>query len=262
MGSNILKDLENKIVLVTGSTSGIGEATVTLFSELGAHVIVCGRDEEKVAKLASKCESLSPFKYKPLTFVGDLLIDENIENLVRQTIERHSRIDVVVNNLAANDTDIMGSIMDDGIYEKFEKCIKTNVGVTMKVARLTLPYLSESKGSMINLSTATTLKTFEGELPNLLSKATVDALTKELALEFGPKGVRVNSVNTAFINTPTYAALGMPSKVMEEMYAHMTVFNRVGQPEEIAKIVVFLASNASSFVTGIHLVADGGFLLK
>ncbi|RWS15132.1 3-oxoacyl-[acyl-carrier-protein] reductase FabG-like protein [Dinothrombium tinctorium] len=239
MSLNILKDLENKVVIVTGSNSGIGEAIVSLFSQIGSHVVITGRNAERVSKVASKCESLSPHKYKPLTFVGDLLIDENIEKLVQKTIEKFSRIDVVVNNMGANDKDVLGSILDEDFLKKLDKAIKADLEVAVKVARLTLPHLVESKGALINISAAAIDRVCEGYLA-------------EKIFCFSP----------GFIKTPAFSIYGMTPDQVAEMLKPMSAFNRVGQPEEVANAVAFLASSASSFVTGSRLYTDGGFHLK
>ncbi|RWS03838.1 Hydroxybutyrate dehydrogenase-like protein, partial [Dinothrombium tinctorium] len=170
----------------------------------------------------------------PLTFVGDLLIDENIEKVVQQTVERFSKIDVLVNNMGVNDsTTPFASILNEDFVYKFEKLIKTDVEVTIKFARLTLPYLIESKGAMINIST------YETDKPRSFY-----------------------NLRPGAIYTPIFSKLGITIEQALEYYGDKSVLQRVGHPEEIAKVIAFLASNASSFVTGTHLVADGGILLK
>ncbi|RWS01543.1 3-oxoacyl-[acyl-carrier-protein] reductase FabG-like protein, partial [Dinothrombium tinctorium] len=145
MTSNLFSDLQHKVVLVTGSSSGIGEAIVTLFSQLGAYVVVTGRNADKVSRVALKCEQLSPFNYKPLTFVGDLMKDENIEQLVKQTIEKHSKIDVLVNNAGSETTLLGASLLDADFLEKYEKVMRLEVATRLKICRLTMPSLIESK---------------------------------------------------------------------------------------------------------------------
>ncbi|RWS03757.1 17-beta-hydroxysteroid dehydrogenase 14-like protein [Dinothrombium tinctorium] len=152
--------------------------------------------------------------------------------------------------MGVTDSVIAGSILDDDFIEKFEKCIKIEVEVAIQLARLMLPNLVENKGALIN---------DQAMLPNNMTKAALDAFTKGLVLELGPKGVRVNSVNPGIINTPAFSNFGYTSQQMEEIGQQYTVCNRA---EEVANIVAFLASNASSFVTGIHLIADGGSVLK
>ncbi|RWS02684.1 tropinone reductase-like protein [Dinothrombium tinctorium] len=187
--------------------------------------------------------------------------DENIKQLVEQTLEKHSKIDILVNNAAMDMATISCSFMDAGFLNKYDNALRLELDVPIKICRLTMPYLIESKGSIINVSSVAAKRPVNEGMLHSVCKAAIEAMTKCLALEFGPKGVRVNTVNPGFVRTPqTEPYLEDPHSLKQAK--SYSVFHQVGEAEEIAFAVAFLASNASNFVTGTNLLVDGGFLLK
>ncbi|RWS06169.1 3-oxoacyl-[acyl-carrier-protein] reductase FabG-like protein [Dinothrombium tinctorium] len=262
MSSNLLADLQHKVALVTGSSSGIGEASVKLFSELGAQVVITGRNEQKVSRVAQECEQLSPFNYKPLTVVGDLRNDDHIEQLMKKTVEKYAKIDILVNSAGSDIASLENSILDEDFLEKFDKVWRLDVTAMIKVCRLAMPYLIESKGVIVNISGNKSDHPNEAHVfAHVVGKAAIDALSRNLALEFGEKGVRVNTVNPGWTKTSLTDPFFQNTQFLE-FAKSQSVLNHVAEAREMATKVAFLASNASSFVTGHHLIADGGSLLK
>ncbi|RWS22003.1 short-chain dehydrogenease/reductase-like protein [Leptotrombidium deliense] len=194
MSSELLKDLENKVVIVTGSSSGIGEATALLFAKIGSKVVITGRNEDRVLKVSQKCESLSPFQFKPLTVICDLSIDEDVKQLVNKTIEKFGSIDCLVTAAGINNSDLLANISDSELLQKYDIVMRVDVRSKLLLCQLCSPYLAQTKGSIVNISSVNSIKPIDGFLVHAMSTAAVDMLTKSLALELGAKGVRVNSV--------------------------------------------------------------------
>ncbi|RWS00715.1 3-oxoacyl-[acyl-carrier-protein] reductase FabG-like protein, partial [Dinothrombium tinctorium] len=257
-------DLKHKVVLVLGSSSGIGEATAILFATYGCKLVVHGRNQQRIARVASKCASISPFGYKPLEVAADLRNLEEVRKLAKQTIDHYGQLDIFVNNVAFKDTP--AGILDEGVLKCMETMCFDKLRANVLLSHLLLPYLIETKGTMIILSSVCAIHPCfdKGKLLNFyMTDAALDMLSKTLASEFGEKGVRVNTVNPYVVNTPANYDL-FPNeseaiKFMEEE-AQKSALKKLIQPEDVAKSIVFLSSDASNFVTGHSLVIDGGLL--
>ncbi|RWS21658.1 3-oxoacyl-[acyl-carrier-protein] reductase FabG-like protein [Leptotrombidium deliense] len=268
----LLEDLKDKVVVVTGSSNGIGEAIVTLFASLGSKVVVNGRDETNVEKVANKCQSMSPNNYKALQFVGDITNKDVAKQLIEKTIDTFGKLDVLVNNAAIH-KDVR--ILDKDVLQDFDDHHSINIRSAVHLCHLSLPHLIESKGCIVNISaipkpvrisfvklcnTTNSILILQYFLNPCLTKASLDMLTKVLALEFGPKGVRVNAINVGPTDTPIFQK--QPNyEAMKAMFASRIPLGRVGQPIDIAKPAVFLASEGASFITGALVPVDGGLML-
>ncbi|RWS15400.1 putative oxidoreductase-like protein [Dinothrombium tinctorium] len=264
----MFQEFKDKVVLVTGSNSGIGEETVVLFASYGAKVVVTGRNELRINNVTSKCQQKSPFNYEPLKVVADLVKEEDVKSLVDQTINKFGRLDVLVNCAAI----AKGSnIMDEDVLQKFDETMAFNLRPVVHLCHLCLPHLVESKGVIVNVSSFAGSKPFgikSLQIPIFatycLAKAGLDMLTKILAVEFGPKGVRVNCVSPSTIVTPMLDRLGFSEEMKLQIIANQESSNllrRIGQPDDISTIILFFASNMSKFLTGIVMLADGGLHL-
>ncbi|RWS22409.1 short-chain dehydrogenease/reductase-like protein [Leptotrombidium deliense] len=265
----MFEDLKGKVVLITGSSGGIGEVTVQLFASNDCKVVVTGRNEENMEKIANKCHRLSPSKHKvclfvfiyilikqlkPLQVICDLKSSDDIENLVKTTINEFGKLDVLV-NLVAHYKPM--NILDSDILKNFDEHITLNVRSVLQLCRSVLPHLIETKGTIINLSTVGTFRPFKNCLSYCASKAAVDMLTKVLALEFGPKGVRVNGANLGPIDTPQFKTFNNSDEIRKS-YAEKNPLRRMGTVEEVAQTIAYLASTCSSYVTGSLIPIDGG----
>jgi NAD(P)-dependent dehydrogenase (short-subunit alcohol dehydrogenase family) len=249
------KNFDNKVVLVTGSNSGIGESTVILFSKLGAKCVVTGRNETKNFEVAKKCEEVSPHKYKALTVRADVGKEEDIDKLIDSVISHYGRLDVLVNNAAK------GGGKESETLEEFDEYIRVDLRSVYQLCIRSLPYLEKTKGAIINISSITALKPY----PNVsycVAKAGLDMMTRCLALNWGPKGIRVNGLNPGQIDTPIWND-ALDKEQIEAMWKGVDAkypLRRRGYPEDIAKAIVFLASEDSSFITGVNIKIDGGHL--
>ncbi|XP_044735587.1 3-oxoacyl-[acyl-carrier-protein] reductase FabG-like isoform X1 [Chrysoperla carnea] len=247
-----------KVILITGASSGIGAATAINFSKYGAKLALTGRNIENLQKIVAKiCEITKEDKVKPLVISGDLSNENDVKNILSSTIKEFCKLDVLVNNAGIMEE---GSIETTNL-EQFDRTFNTNVRSMYQLTNLAVPYLIESKGSIVNVSSVNGIRSFPGLVAYNMSKSAVDQFTKSVALDLGRQGVRVNSVNPGTIITELQKRGGMS----EEKYAKFLerskethILGRAGQPEEVAHAIAFLASNDASFITGVNLSVDGG----
>ncbi|CAG2174184.1 unnamed protein product [Oppiella nova] len=242
-------DISSVVVLVTGSSSGIGEGITKLFSILGANVVVTGRKEADVQRVAKEVQELSPKKLKPLEVVGDLTKTEVINTLIANTIKTFGKLDVLVNNAG-----IMKSIniTQTDLMQAWDQVFAIDLRAVVELIHESVPHLEKTNGTIIDISSVGAIAPYALNLAYGPAKAALDMLTRVLALELGPKGIRVNAVNPGTTQTT--------DKVdpLYDLIKKITPLRRVGQPLDIAKGVVFLASSDASFITGANLVVDGG----
>ena len=241
---------ENKVVLITGGGTGIGKATAASFMEQGAKVVIAGRRasvlEEAVKELGESAQFV----------VGDVSKRGDPKTIVDEVIKRHDRLDVVVNNAG---TMAMGPVMelDD---EEIERVFRTNVFSILAVSREALPHLIKTQGSIINISSTVSTSTMPGISVYAASKAAVDHITRTLAVESGSSGVRVNAVAPGLTATDM-AAAASPDGQMQEMMVSQTPMGRVGEPQDIGRVVRLLASDDAGWVTGQIVQVSGGLML-
>ncbi|XP_054152553.1 3-oxoacyl-[acyl-carrier-protein] reductase FabG-like [Oppia nitens] len=241
----------SSVVLTTGSNSGIGAGIAKLFAQLGANVVITGRNATEIQSVANECQQLSPKKLKPLQVVADVSKDSQLNGLLNKTIETYGKLDVLVNNagiapfVAINDSKFMST---------YDTVMAVNLRPYVQLSYLAVPYLNKTNGTIISMSGITSLAPIRKTLALDVSKAGVDMMTRVLALELGPN-IRVNTISPGSIDN------GDPnSEKIRKYLAANTPLKRSGQPQDIAQGVVFLASDQSTFITGTDLVIDGGLV--
>jgi len=250
------KDFSGRIALVTGSSSGIGEEIVVHFAKYGAQVIVTGRGEDKIAAVVKKCNEVSPKKLKALGVKCDVTDDKEANELVKKVIDTFGSLDILVNNAGIAG---FAGICDPGIMANFDNICKSNLRAPFLLTHLFVQHLIKSKGNIVNISSVASLHPF-GLGPAYCSlKTGLDMFTKCLAIDLGPKGVRVNCVNPASIRTPIFGVMGMMDAVEKRCAAEYPL-RRVGEVDDVAKMVMYLASDDASFITGLVAQVDGGAL--
>ncbi|KAI1305915.1 3-oxoacyl-[acyl-carrier-protein] reductase FabG [Halotydeus destructor] len=249
-------DFSGKVVIVTGSSSGIGEDAVISFAKHGAQVVVAGRNADRVAAVAARCAEASPTNLTPLQSVGDVSNDEDAKRLIEDTVTKFGHIDVLVNNAGIIRRAL---ITEDAVADIMDEVYRTNVRALVKLTNLAAPHLIASKGNIINLSSVASTRPGFGSIPYSVSKAAVDMVTKCCAIELGPKGVRVNSINPALIETPLTLSNEIP-EWFRKTCALAYPLRRVGAVGDTTAAILFLASEQASFFSGVHLPVDGGYL--
>lgn len=250
--NNPLFDLTGKVALITGSTKGIGRAIAEELARCGAKVVISSRKAEACEQVAAELQAKG---YEALAVACHVGRKDDLQHLVDTTLKAWGRIDVLVCNAATNP--VYGTTLEIS-DDAWDKIMQTNVKGTFWLANMVLPQMAErGEGSVILLSSIAGLRgnTVIGTYG--VSKAAEAALARNLAVEWGPKGIRVNSIAPGLIRTDfAQALLDDPERV--RVAEQKTPLRRIGDPVDIAGVAVFLASPASAYVTGQLIVADGG----
>lgn len=246
-----------KVVIVTGASSGIGAASAVLFAKYGAKLTLIGRDEERLKVTSDRCQQAHGLQ--PLCIKLDLTDNGACERAVKMTVERYGQIDVLVNSAGKL---VLGSLFDNTI-DTFDEMIDINLRVPYKMSHTALPFLVKTKGNVVNLASVQNSKTRHGFLPVSIAKCGLNKFTKLAAFELAAVGVRVNSVNPGLTRTNILSNLAMTDEEISTTYEGLsTDFNmKVLEPEEIAKMVVFVASGVCPSLNGADVSMDGGSML-
>ncbi len=241
-------EFDGKVAIVTGATSGIGMTTAFRFAEQGARVAAVGRRKEILSKVQ---------RANIRTYAVDLINEQETSTFARRTLEDFGGVDILVNaaGIIANGTIENTSLAD------YDLMMNINVRSVLQLTQLLLPSIIERKGNIVNVSSVTGLRAFPNVFAYCVSKAAVDQFTRCAALELAPKGVRVNAVNPGVVRTNLHLNSGMN----EDNYAAFVErsktthpLGRIGQPEEIADLILFLASSKAGWITGATYSIDGG----
>ncbi|XP_067015341.1 3-oxoacyl-[acyl-carrier-protein] reductase FabG [Anabrus simplex] len=252
-----MSSLKDKVVLITGASSGIGAGTALYFASLGAKLAVCGRNEENLKKVSEQCIAEGLSTDKIMCILGDLCDESVCQRTINEVIEQYGRLDVLVNNAGRL---IPGSI-ETMTMQQYDAQMNLNVRSIVVLTQLAIPHLLKTKGNIVNVSSVTGLRAFPGILAYNMSKAAVDQFTRTVALEMAGRGIRVNAVNPGVIITEVHKRGGMSEQEYEQFLERgktTHAMGRVGTVEEVSKVIAFLASDDASFVTGVTLSVDGG----
>ncbi|WP_077328843.1 SDR family NAD(P)-dependent oxidoreductase [Virgibacillus siamensis] len=238
--------LDNKVAVVTGGASGIGEYMVDLFSREGAIVIAADINEEAL-KAASQKENVYGMKL-------NVASDEEWKAFAKNVKDRFGSIDVLVNNAGISSEKPYTEINVDD----WQKMLTINGFGPFAGMKHIAPYMAEQKkGSIVNISSYTA-QIGQGFNHYSASKGAVRAISKAAATNFGNQGVRVNALFPGIVETPMTKLLSTSKDLLDQL-VQATPLQRLGQPEDIAKAALFLASDDAAFITGAELVIDGGF---
>ena len=249
--------LKDKVAVVTGGAKGIGAAIVKTLAGEGAFPVIVDRDEEAAGRLK---EDLRAAGIRSLVICAELSEPQNCSHAIEQTIREFSRLDALVNNAGINDR--VG--LEDGSPEQYLESLKKNLLHYYNMAHYALPYLKQSQGSIVNISSKTAVTGQGGTSGYASSKGAILALTREWAVELLNYAVRVNAVVPAEVMTPLYqqwlSTFPNPQEKLKLLTEKIPFGKRMTTAEEIAAMVVFLISPRASHITGQHLFVDGGYV--
>ncbi|NGY85763.1 glucose 1-dehydrogenase [Priestia sp. J2] len=247
------KDLEGKVVVITGSSTGLGKSMAIRFATEKAKVVVNYRSKEDEAN--SVLEEIKRVGGEAIAVKGDVTVESDVINLVQSAIKEFGKLDVMINN-AGLENPVSSHEMS---LSDWNKVIDTNLTGAFLGSREAIKYFVENdiKGTVINMSSVHEKIPWPLFVHYAASKGGMKLMTETLALEYAPKGIRVNNIGPGAINTPINAEKFADPEQRADVES-MIPMGYIGEPEEIAAVAAWLASSEASYVTGITLFADGG----
>ncbi len=247
--------LLNRVVVVTGAGSGIGRACAVEFARAGAQVIVADINLNGAEETVSQILSANG---KAVAFRTNVADPESVMKLVDFTISGYSRIDALINNAAVQ----INKTVADMTFEEWNLQMSINVGGIFLCSKHFLPHLRQSKGNIVSMSSVNGFFVEPMCAGYCATKSAIIGLTKAMAIDHGNEGIRVNCICPGYIDAGLaegyFQSQADPAKAREEA-GKLHALWRIGKPEEVARVAVFLASDEASFMTGASVVVDGGF---
>ena len=246
-----MKRFENKVVLITGATSGIGAGTANAFAQEGAKVVLIGRNQERGEKIEQEIRQAGA---EAFFLRCDVSQEEQVKKMIETAIQKYGQIDILFNNagIMPASAEIENIPLSD-----WQKTFDINVNGMFLVTRHAKPYLLKTKGNIINNASIAGLQHYAAgrSYAYSASKAAVIQFSHQLAKNYGEQGIRVNCICPGIVDTPI---LGNRDR---SIYAQRVPLKRLATPDDVAKVVLFLASDEASYLTGVVLPIDGGVCL-
>jgi NAD(P)-dependent dehydrogenase (short-subunit alcohol dehydrogenase family) len=247
---------KGKTAIVTGAASGIGKSTAELYAREGANVVLSDIDEKKGTEAV---EAVNKNGGNAIFIKADVASHDDCKALVEQTIKHFGRLDYACNNAGIGGE--QNPVADYSI-ENWNKVIAINLSSVFYCMKYEIKaMLDTGGGSIINMASILGNAAFENSAAYVAAKHGVLGLTKNAAVEYAKKNIRVNSIGPAFIHTPLIAELEKNKEVYDYLVS-LHPIGRLGRPEEVAELVIWLSSDKASFVTGSYYPVDGGYLAK
>ncbi len=246
-------DFKNHSILITGASSGMGSAAALAFARAGARLVLGARRELEGEAVARQARDLGA---EAVFVQADMTREVDIQRLVKTAVDRYGRLDAAFNNAGTGGT---AAPFADQTSENYDLVMNTNVkGVFLSMKYEIAAMLANGGGAIVNNASMGALIGFQNLAPYIASKHAVMGLTKTAALEYFPKGIRINAVLPGIIDTPFQDRL-WGSDDSKYGFANGTIAGRIGKSEEVADLVLYLASDRSGFISGQGLVIDGGY---
>lgn len=252
--------LAGRVAVITGSGRGQGLVAAQLFAREGAKIIVNDLDQESVTKAV---DSIIAAGGEAAGVAGDVANADDVQRVLAAAKEKFGRLDIIYNNagIGFSATERMGIKMDDTVnctVEDWQRILDINLTGVFLFCKFGIPLLHEGRGVIINTASIAALKGGGGAHAYTATKGGVVALTRSLAVTYGKQGVRANTICPGVIDTDMIQARMLSSNASRDAIASGTPVGRIGLPQDIAELALFLASDASSFITGQTIACDGG----
>jgi hypothetical protein len=246
--------LKDRVAIVTGGAKGIGWGIVKVFIQEGAKVAVVDWDEKSGEATAEQMRQMGG---DAIFILCDVSNEEQVKAMVEKTLAHYGRIDILVNNAGIG---VYKTVLDTS-SEDWDRCLNVNLKGQFLCSKYVIPHMQKiGKGAIINISSVHSFQTVNGVAPYAASKGGITALTRNMAIDYGPT-IRVNSIAPGWVLTPLIQSIFDSYDNPEEqrrLVEQRQVMKRIGQPEDIGYAAAFLASDEASFITGTQLYVDGG----
>lgn len=252
----VAMNFEGKVILVTGSGSGIGAECAKHLAKLGGKIALVDCNEKNLNDVSEEFKT-NGFS-TPLVIVADVTKDG--QRIIDETIQHFGKLNVLVNNAGIA---LLDNILEFNISD-FDRVFNVNVRAVAILTNLAVPHLEKTKGNIVNVSSILGIKPINDTLSYAMSKSAINQFTKCCAKDLASKGIRVNAVNPGFISTPLYDKLGLPPSSRNGLLKYATkktLVGHLGVVGDIARAIAYLAADTASFMNGILLPVEGGFLL-
>ncbi len=253
--------IKDRVAIVAASSKGLGRATAIELAKEGVHLTICARDKEVLENTAEEIRSESGVKVLPV--LADVSKTDEVKKVVAETIGKYSRVDILINNAGGPPT---GGFLDFSIDE-WQKAVELNLFSAITFSNEVIPYMQKNKwGRIVNITSYAVKQPVDGLLLSNTVRAGIIGLAKSLSNEFGKDNILVNNICPGRIHTDRIIFLAndraeKEGKSFDEVIEHMGVdvpVGRIGKPEELAALAVFLASERASYITGTSIQVDGG----
>jgi NAD(P)-dependent dehydrogenase (short-subunit alcohol dehydrogenase family) len=251
-----MRQLDGKVALITGGGVGIGEATARLFAREGAAVVITGRRKEIIERVARQIEEA---KGRALAVAGNVADEAHVRDAVGQTVRTFGKLNILVNNAGIG---AFGKTLHETDDATWEEVLATNLTGVFRITKAAIPeMLKAGGGSIVNVSSIASLVGIPLSAAYSATKGALDALTRCLAVEYAKQGIRCNGVNPGLVDTPMAAGLlNDPARRAEVLATYP--LGRPGTSQEVAKLILYLASDDSAWVTGSLFTIDGGMTAR
>ncbi len=251
-----MKRLSGKVAVVTGGNAGIGEAIAKAFAREGASVVITGRRQGELYRVVN---DIAKEQGKVFAVVGSVTDESHVQETVRQAVQQFGRLDILVNNAGVGDFGKRLHEIDDTTWAQV---LDVNLNGVFRMTRAALlQMLKQGKGAIINISSIASLVGLPTLPAYAASKGALDAMTRALAVDYAKEGIRCNVVNPGLVDTPMAAPLMGNPEQLDPILAHYPI-RRAGKPEEVANMVLYLASDEAAWVTGGTFPIDGGMTIS
>jgi NAD(P)-dependent dehydrogenase (short-subunit alcohol dehydrogenase family) len=248
--------LEGKVAIVTGGSADIGEAVAKRFAEEGAAVVITGRRQSELDRVIS---GIRHNKGKGLAVAGSVSDERHVQEVTQRALDSLGRIDILVNNAGVGD---FGKRIHETDDASWQTMLDVNLTGVFRMTRAVVSQmLKQGKGTIVNISSVASLVGIPGAPAYAASKGGVDAFTRALAIDYARDGIRCNVVNPGLIDTPMAAPLMSNPDLLTPILSQYAM-RRPGTPEEVANMVLFLASDEAGWVTGGTFTIDGGMTIS